>query len=136
MIIVPIRTYDLTMQCEDISLKTGCWLFVGAQHANAAGGALHYASPRLIKDGCQETNDFASQFLQLIKHVSDSRKVDVLELQGQLRKSQQEISAMQESQNSTEAKLQAALKEMETLKAISQQQIQQYRANLGLAPQK
>jgi hypothetical protein len=116
-------------------MKTGCWLFIGAQHANAVGGALHYASPRLIKDGCQDTNDIASQFLQLIKHVSESRKIDVLELQGQLQKSQQEMAEMKESQDFTEAKLQAALKEMETLKALtSRQQIQEYRSGLGLAP--
>jgi hypothetical protein len=88
----------------------------------------------LIKDGSQETNEFATQFLQLIKHVSDSRKVDVLELQGQLRKSQHEMAAMEESRNSAEAKLQAALKEMERLRATSQQQIEDYRTGLGLAP--
>ena len=119
-------------QCEDISLKTGCWLFIGAQHANGVGAALHYASPRLIKDGRQETNELASQFLQLIKDVSDSRKIDVLELQTQLRKSQHEMATMEESRISTEAKLQAALKELESMRA--QEHIEQYRASLGLAP--
>lgn len=113
-------------------MKTGCWLFVGAQHANALGGALHYASPRLRKDGRQETNDFASKFLHLLKNVSDSRKVDVLELQGQLRKTQQEMSVMQESKIDAEARLQAALTELETLKTTNQQKIQGYRATLGL----
>jgi len=84
----------------------------------------------LIKDGCQETNELASQFLQLIKHVSDSRKVDVLELQSQLRKSQQEIATIEESRNSAEVKLQAALQD--NLRA--QELIEQYRASLGLAP--
>jgi hypothetical protein len=115
-------------------LKTGCWLFIGAQHANAQGGALHYASPRLRKDGLQETNDFASQFLQLMKRVSESRKVDVLELQGQLQKSQQEMFTMQESKEHTESQLLAALREIEMLKATSQQQIEGYRVSLGLAP--
>jgi len=97
------------------------------------GGALHYASLRLIKDRCQETNEFALQYLQLIKHVSDSRKVDVLELQGQLQKSQHDRAALEESKNSAEAKLQVALEEMERLRATSQQQIQEYRTSLGLA---
>lgn len=95
---------------------------------------LHYASPRLRKDGLQETNDLASQFLQLMKRVSDSRKIDVLELQGELQKSQQEITAMQESKEHAEAQLQVALQEIEMLKATSQQKIQAYRASLGLAP--
>jgi hypothetical protein len=42
--------------------------------------------------------------------------------------------AMEESRNSAEAKLQAALKEMERLRATSQQQIEDYRTGLGLAP--
>jgi hypothetical protein len=66
----------------------------------------------------------------LIKHVSDSRKVDVLELQSQLRKSQQEIVTIEESRNSAEVKLQAALQD--NLRA--QELIEQYRASLGLAP--
>jgi hypothetical protein len=88
----------------------------------------------LRKDGLQETNDLASQFLQLMKRVSDSRKIDVLELQGELQKSQQEITAMQESKEHAEAQLQVALQEIEMLKATSQQKIQAYRASLGLAP--
>jgi predicted nuclease with TOPRIM domain len=90
----------------------------------------------LRKDGRQGTNDLASQFLHLIKQVTDSRKVDVLELQGQLQKSQQEMMALEDSKTRAEAKLQAALKELEAMKTTSQQQLQMYRANLGLAPQK
>ena len=114
-------------------MKTGCWLFVGAQHANALGGALHYASPRLRKDGRQDTNNFASQFLELMKGVSDARKVDVLALQSQLRKSQQEIAAMQQSNVDVQQKLQAALKKIDTMQTTSQQQIQDYRTSLGLS---
>lgn len=69
-----------------------------------------------------------------MKRVSDSRKIDVLELQGQLQKSQQEMTAMQESKEHTEAQLQAALQEIEILKATSQQKIQAYRTSLGLEP--
>lgn len=70
-----------------------------------------------------------------MKQVSESRKVDVLELQGQLRKSQQEIAAVQESKATAEAQLHVALRELETMKTTNQQQIQAYRATLGLAPQ-
>ena len=69
-----------------------------------------------------------------MKRVSDSRKTDVLELQGQLQKSRQEVIGMQESKEHAEAQLQAALQENEMLKATSQQNIQAYRASLGLAP--
>jgi len=123
----------LLNQCEDVSLKTGCWLFIGAQHANASAGALHYASPRLIKDGRQETNAFATQFLQLMKQVSDARKVDVLELQGKLQKTEREMTAIEESKKNAEVMLEAALEELQALKAKNDQQIQDYRSRLGLA---
>jgi len=122
------------LQCEDISLKMGCWLFVGAQHANALGAPLHYTSPHLHKDGRQETNTFASDFLQLMKNVSESRKVDVLKLQGQLRKTELDMAIMQQSKEQTEAQLHSALQELATLKRTNPQQIQD-RATLGLAAQ-
>jgi len=86
----------------------------------------------LRKDGLQETNELALQFLQLMKRVSDSCKIEVLELQGQLRKSQHEMSAMQESKGLAEAQLQVALQEIEILKAMTQQKFQAYCAVLGL----
>ena len=46
------------------------------------------------------------------------------------------MMALEDSKTRAEAKLQAALKELEAMKATSQQQLQMYRANLGLAPQK
>ncbi|KAF9521593.1 hypothetical protein CPB83DRAFT_753114, partial [Crepidotus variabilis] len=53
--------------------ETSCWLFVGAQHAAASGGTIHYASPRLCREGGSEINDLATQFLQVIKDIIDRR---------------------------------------------------------------
>ncbi|KAF8170160.1 hypothetical protein BJ912DRAFT_1066693 [Pholiota molesta] len=67
--------------CEDISIKTGAWLFVGAQHPGATGGSINYSSPRLRRDGGQKTSDFATMFLKLIKKVADAKRLDTFEFQ-------------------------------------------------------
>ena len=69
-----------------------------------------------------------------MKCILDLYKIDVLELQSELQKSQQEITAMQESKEHAEAQLQVALQEIEILKATSPQKIQAYHPSLGLAP--
>ncbi|KAF9531638.1 hypothetical protein CPB83DRAFT_751306, partial [Crepidotus variabilis] len=53
--------------------ETSCYLFVGAQHSAANKPPIHYASPRLRKEGGSVTNDLATQFLQVIKQLIDSR---------------------------------------------------------------
>ena len=104
------------------------------QHATASGGALHYASPRLKKDGRQETNKLATQFLQLTKQVSDNRKIDVLELQNKLKNTEREKEAIEESKRLAETRLKEAVEELETVKMRNEQAIHDYRLRLGLAP--
>jgi SMC interacting uncharacterized protein involved in chromosome segregation len=132
-----VSNADGRTKCENVSLQTGCWLFVGAQHANATGKPLHYASPRLRKEGHHNTNELATQFLQLIRQVSDARKVDVLELQNKLRRSERDKAQMEQSKNVAEQKLQAAVDEIEALKAKNEKELQfvrNHRQDLGLAP--
>lgn len=120
-----------------MALRTGCWLFIGAQHANAKGPPLHYASPRLRRDGREGTNDLATEFLELMKHVSDARKVDLLEVSTQLRKSQEEATRLQEMKNDAEVKLQTANEELGALKDRNERDaklIREYQERLGLVP--
>lgn len=124
-------------KCENISLQTGCWLFIGAQHANATGKPLHYASPRLRKDGQMNTNEFATQFLQLIRQVTEARKINVLELQNQLRRSEQEKAVIEESKVNAELKLRAVVDELEALKARNEREalfLHERRQGSGLPP--
>ncbi|KAF9521278.1 hypothetical protein CPB83DRAFT_778957, partial [Crepidotus variabilis] len=79
---------------EELSAETSCWLFIGAQHAAARGSPIHYASPRLRRDGGPETNDLATNLLQLIKQVEDRRRIDVMELQKNLREMELHKSAL------------------------------------------
>jgi SMC interacting uncharacterized protein involved in chromosome segregation len=79
----------------------------------------------------------ATQFLQLIRQVSDARKVDVLELQNKLRRSERDKAQMEQSKNVAEQKLQAAVDEIEALKAKNEKELQFVRnhcQDLGLAP--
>jgi hypothetical protein len=109
-------------------MKTGCWLFIGAQHAAASGGTLHYASPRLKKDGRGEIGPFTTQYLQILKNIQDVRKVDVLQLQDKLMKTQQEKDAAQQS----ETKLRVELDQLHSEKEKAEILIQEYRSRLGL----
>ncbi|KAF9522520.1 hypothetical protein CPB83DRAFT_743624, partial [Crepidotus variabilis] len=73
---------------EELSAQTSCWLFIGTQHASANAGAMHYASPRIRRDGGVETDTLATNFLQLIKRILESKRADTMELQRNLSKVQ------------------------------------------------
>lgn len=107
---------------------------MGGQHSNATGAPLHYASPRLRKDGLHEANALATQFLQLMKQVSDGRKVDILDLQKQLLDSEREKGELQKTQGDMESRLQAAVEELKNVKEREQRAIEEYRQQLGLPP--
>ena len=96
--------------------------------------ALHYTSPHLKKDGRQETNKLATQFLQLIKQVSDNRKIDVLELQNKLKNTEREKEAIEESKRLAETRLKEAVEKLETVKMRNEQAIHDYHLRLSLAP--
>ena len=68
-----------------------------------------------------------------MKQVSELRRVDVRQLQGELQKSQQAIATIEASKGEVESRLEQALKEIEALKGTSLDRIRNYRANLGLA---
>ncbi|KAF9521333.1 hypothetical protein CPB83DRAFT_745555, partial [Crepidotus variabilis] len=83
--------------------QTSCWLFIGAQHALANGAPIHYASPRLARDGGEQSNELATNFLRLIKLVESSKRTDTLQLQRSLNETQEK-----------NLRLEARLREIET----------------------
>lgn len=117
-------------------MKTGCWLFVGAQHAAGVGGAIHYASPRLRRDGNNQTADLATDFLQLIKYVADGKKADVLELQLKLDQSEQSKISIQNEANKISDEMDHVRNELEASRMKEEANIrliEEYRARLGLS---
>lgn len=77
-----------------MSLKTGAWVFFGAQHPGARGAAINYASPRLRRDGRDNTNELATNFMSLINTVMASKRADTMELQKKLDAERQENALM------------------------------------------
>ena len=71
---------------------------------------------------------FATDFLLLMKRLQDARKVDVLDLQHQLQKSQEEKATIQEA----EKELQATVEQLQADKERNDLLIQEYRSQLGL----
>ncbi|KAH9478165.1 hypothetical protein JR316_0008618 [Psilocybe cubensis] len=92
-------------KCEDISKETGCWLFIGAQHATARAGSISYASPRLRRDAAEQVGQIGTQFSTLTRNLIHSRTQETLDLQRQLEQSRREteeakksLEAVQENQ--------------------------------------
>ncbi|KAF9471708.1 hypothetical protein BDN70DRAFT_819666, partial [Pholiota conissans] len=69
---------------EDLSARTGCWLFIGAQHATARGSAIHYSSARLRRDAGDALDSFAEEFCTMMNHMTDVRRRDTLEVRRNL----------------------------------------------------
>jgi hypothetical protein len=70
----PIYILDLRCQCEAISVETGCWLYIGAQHLTATAPFAHYASPRLRQEGLAELNAFHNQLSQTMVALVAARR--------------------------------------------------------------
>ncbi|KAF9552827.1 hypothetical protein CPC08DRAFT_606258, partial [Agrocybe pediades] len=52
---------------------TGCWLFIGAQHAGGRRSTLHYTSPRLARDAPKHILHIVNEFSDLIDCLQASR---------------------------------------------------------------
>lgn len=67
-----------------MATRTGCWLYIGAQHITAQHGVVHYTSPRLCADAPQEIEDFANDFDGLVDDLRQARKDDAVKLRRRL----------------------------------------------------
>ncbi|KDR72063.1 hypothetical protein GALMADRAFT_213511 [Galerina marginata CBS 339.88] len=103
-------------KCDDLSLQTGCWLFIGAQHPTARSAAIHYASHRLRRDAPGQSGQIATQFCQLTQNLLASKNQDMLQLQTQLEESRKrseavenELMAAQKDREGLESKLRSLM---------------------------
>ncbi|KAF9541869.1 hypothetical protein CPC08DRAFT_650441, partial [Agrocybe pediades] len=85
--------------------KTGCWLFIGAQHPGAVGSSLHYSSPRLLRDGRQAHEDIVNDFDGLMSDLVAARRADALQLRSQLRQTLKEKETLEARLKSIEARM-------------------------------
>ncbi|KAF6756413.1 hypothetical protein DFP72DRAFT_846727 [Ephemerocybe angulata] len=105
-------------RCEDIARKTGCWLFIGAQHITAQNGMVHYVSPRLVSDAPEEIEDITNELDDLIRGLRKSRRHDALRVCVELAEAEREKQRLA-------AELQAMKqKELETAELLHRLQAQ------------
>ncbi|KJA26617.1 hypothetical protein HYPSUDRAFT_180779 [Hypholoma sublateritium FD-334 SS-4] len=76
---------SIILKCEDLAAQTGCWLFVGMQHATARAAPLHYASPRFRNDAPTAVADFGRDFCTTMDNLLDARRRDTFEVEQNLR---------------------------------------------------
>ncbi|KAF9476551.1 hypothetical protein BDN70DRAFT_812119, partial [Pholiota conissans] len=100
---------------------TSCWLFIGAQHPNAHGATLHYASPRLTRDVPQLMENLATDFCSAIEYAKDLRRYDLADLHSKLDHSKKEKEAL-------EAEMQAIVAE----KVSQEEVLRVYRDKFGI----
>ncbi|KAF8193291.1 hypothetical protein BJ912DRAFT_924484 [Pholiota molesta] len=110
----------LIQKCEDLSSQTSCWLFIGAQHPNATGETLHYASARLQRDA-PEIADIASDFCSTITHAKEVRRRDIIEVTKNLERARQQKADL-------EARMQAIASE----KKSQDETLRRYQEKYGM----
>lgn len=104
-------TSNFPYQAERISVETGCWLFVAAQHTTARLPFIHYSSPRLRRDGSKSLEDAVNQFSKMFSGLVAARRLEaqemhdrMLESQAEAKKSQEELALAVETQQAVQAK--------------------------------
>lgn len=95
----------LVERAEDISVKTGCWLFVGAQHPGGVGATIHYTSPRLLRDAPDDMDAIVNDYHGLMTNLLQARRAEALELAKKYQESLSENQAMVSRVNELEAQM-------------------------------
>lgn len=71
---------DGVVQAENLSVETGCWLYVVGQHTTATTPFVHYVSPRFREDATKEVNIIHNNFLRTISALISSRRRTVTDV--------------------------------------------------------
>jgi hypothetical protein len=79
------------LQCERLSLETGCWLYISGQHATANLGFANYASPRLRREGKSQLIDIQNSFNAIFSSLLESRRLEAVQLSLQAQKAKEEL---------------------------------------------
>ncbi|KAG2022576.1 hypothetical protein CC2G_000313 [Coprinopsis cinerea AmutBmut pab1-1] len=95
----------LIARCEDLALKTNCWLFIGAQHVRSTIPVIHYTSPRLREDGAAAMEDVINAYCNLIHDLRSARRKEAFQLQQQLREKEKELEESERKREEYEQRL-------------------------------
>jgi len=103
---------------------------MAAQHPNASGQFIHYASPRLRREAKSDTQHLVNQFHVVINGLISARRKDALELGKALAQANQIIQDTQAEAEAASQELGLRTRELEEKEAL----IARYKSMLGLAP--
>ncbi|KAF5311573.1 hypothetical protein D9611_009509 [Ephemerocybe angulata] len=138
------RTIETIIErCEDVSVASGCWLFIGAQHVTARHGMVHYVSPRLRLDAPKLAEDLVNHCNSVIQGVRDARRSDAAELSQALANSEAEKRRVLEAAQEEKRRALAAAQEEKRLvleaaaqeKAFLLAEIAELRRNAAAMPE-
>ncbi|KAK7059855.1 hypothetical protein R3P38DRAFT_3252100 [Favolaschia claudopus] len=117
---------DIMERCERMSNETGCWLYFTAQHLFAHAPFLHYASPRLLKEGKKDTEQLTNHFNKLFATLIALRNEESKDMHKRL------LSAEDDKKAATEALAAAQDSEREAVQRAqsSEQQVEAQREEL------
>ncbi|KAJ6536761.1 hypothetical protein DFH09DRAFT_931165, partial [Mycena vulgaris] len=134
---------DILERCEQVSQETGCWLFFSAQHMFAKVPFLHYASPRIRKEGRKEVEEITNHFNRLFLSLIAARNQDSKEMHKKLLDAQakeasaqrqlEEARAVQEETAIQAASVQRALELQEAQMQATKAKLEMYKAKLRVA---
>lgn len=94
-----------TWQCEALAHETGCWIFFGAQHSTARGGALTYVSPKLVYDAGSTANQLGTIFSTKVQRLIKARRDDGVKLQEEYEAAQELLRQKNEEIESLKARI-------------------------------
>lgn len=79
-------------QGENLSIETGCWLYIVGQHTTATTPFIHYVSPRLRGEAVDEVNIIHTNFSRLLSSLVSSRRREASEIAMELDGAKAELS--------------------------------------------
>ena len=95
----------LNTQCEKLSHQTGCWLYLAAHHPNVTGGFVHYASPRLMTEGPEQTDVMHKAAKEMFHGLKLARVQEAAQLSADLLNTQTQLVESQRKQLEMEREL-------------------------------
>jgi hypothetical protein len=130
----PSHTYRM-FQCERLSHETGCWLFIGAQHAHASSPFVHFASSWICCDAAKEITEIASRFNGLCSALLAAHQQEALALARRLAVVEQEQQVAEltlQEQRSKILEQGALIAQYETLLGHGQEKLPQYYERMSI----
>ncbi|KAJ3567220.1 hypothetical protein NP233_g6510 [Leucocoprinus birnbaumii] len=87
---------EIIICAENLSVETGCWIYIAGQHATAVTPFLHYASPRLCAKAGPELQVLQNNCSHLMKVLMSAHRHEVMEVSMELEAKKQELDCSEQ----------------------------------------